>query len=130
MNEENIIEAQYNTITATASLFTSMSDPVIGEVSNYPNPFRAGTESTNIDYLLDESTDVKIKIYTLFGDLVLTKEFRSGEPGAIAGRMNTFAWDGKNEKGDIVGNGGYICVVEAVIDGKREKMVRKIGVAK
>ncbi|PKL92513.1 MAG: hypothetical protein CVV21_01795 [Candidatus Goldiibacteriota bacterium HGW-Goldbacteria-1] len=130
MNEENIIEAQYNTITTTASLFTSMSDPVIGEVSNYPNPFRAGTESTNIDYLLNETTDVKIKIYTLFGDLVLTKEFRSGEPGAIAGRMNTFAWDGKNQKGDIVGNGGYICIVEAVIDGKREKMVRKIGVAK
>jgi len=130
VNGQTIVEASYGTMTANVTVYTSLSDPIPGEVTNYPNPFAAGTESTNIDYLLAEPTDVTLKIYTLFGDLVLEKKFSQNQPGAIPARMNTFAWDGKNQKGDIVGNGGYICTVEAVINGKKEKMVRKIAVQK
>ncbi len=130
VNGQTVVEASYGTMTANVTVFTSLSDPIPGEVTNYPNPFAAGTESTNIDYLLVEPTDVTLKIYNLFGDLVLEKKFSQNQPYAIPGRMNSYPWDGRNQKGDIVGNGGYICVVEAVINGKKEKMVRKIAVQK
>ena len=112
--EDVQVEAVYNTQTAQAVVRFALTEPEAGEVSSYPNPFKAGVESTNIEYLLREPTDVKINIYTLFGDLVLKTEIRSGEPGAMPNRMNVYEWDGRNAKGDVVGNGGYLCVVEAV----------------
>jgi len=122
----HLTTGQWEYVTVNVSLV----DPVLGEVSNYPNPFRAGVESTNISYLLAEPSDVKIKIYNLFGDLVLSREFRSGQRYAESGVMNVFPWDGLNDKGQAVGNGGYICVVEAVINGSNEKLIRKIAVRK
>ena len=130
INETNIIRGTYNGVSRYASVAVSLVNPVLGQVSNYPNPFRAGSESTNISYLLDADSAVNITIYNLFGDVVFTKSLSSGQTGAKGGIVNTFVWNGKNNKGDIVGNGGYICVVEATIDGAKKKMVRKIAVAK
>ena len=117
-------------VTRTTTVRVSLTDPIEGEVSNYPNPFRAGSENTNISYLLAEATDVKIRIYTLFGDLVWSRDIDRNQPGATAGEVNVIAWDGLNMKGKTVGNGGYICVVEAVINGQNRKMTRKIAVQK
>jgi hypothetical protein len=130
LNESDVIEAKYNTLTADVTINTSLVDPIAGQVSNYPNPFKAGVEKTTIAYLLVEPTDVTVKIYTLMGDLVTSKSFRQGSPGAVANSMNVFLWDGKNDKGDTVGNGGYICAVDAVINGAKKKMIRKIAVLK
>lgn len=117
-------------VTRTTAVRVSLTDPVAGEVSNYPNPFRAGSESTNISYLLAEATDVKIRIYTLFGDLVWSRDIARNAPGAVAGEVNVISWNGMNMKGKTVGNGGYLCVVEAVINGQNRKMTRKIAVQK
>jgi hypothetical protein len=130
VNESDVIEAKYNTLTADITVNTSLVDPIAGEVSNYPNPFKAGVEKTTIAYLLVEPTDVTVKIYTLMGDLVTSKSFRQGSPGAVANSMNVFLWDGRNDKGDTVGNGGYICAVDAVINKAKKKMIRKIAVLK
>jgi hypothetical protein len=130
VNESDVIEAKYNTLTADITVNTSLVDPIAGEVSNYPNPFKAGVEKTTIAYLLVEPTDVTVKIYTLMGDLVTSKSFRQGSPGAVANSMNVFLWDGRNDKGDTVGNGGYICAVDAVINKAKKKMIWKIAVLK
>ena len=106
----------------------SLVDPNVEDgISNYPNPFRAGTENTNISYWLDSDADVTVKIYNLFGDLVRSFEFNSGQAGGRGGQITVVPWDGTNLKADVVGNGGYICVVEPAGGGK---LVRKIAVVK
>jgi hypothetical protein len=130
VNENCLIKATYNSFYSYVTIAVSIVDPVSGQVSNYPNPFKAGAESTSISYLLDANADVKITVYTLFGDMVFTKSISSGQPGAVGGMVNNYLWDGKNTKGSVVGNGGYICIVETTVKGAKKKMVRKIAVAK
>ena len=82
---------------------------------NAPNPFNPGTEDTKICYYLEEDDDdVKIKLFTLTGELVYSWENISGREG-----LNQWPWNGKNEKGKIVENGGYICLIEG--GGKKQK---------
>jgi len=81
---------------------------------NAPNPFNPDTEETKICYYLDDDENVKIKLFTLTGDLVYSWGNISGREG-----MNQWPWNGKNEKGRIVENGGYICLIEA--GGKKQK---------
>jgi hypothetical protein len=106
----------------------SLVDPSTG-ISNYPNPFRAGVENTNISFLLNEAVDVNMKIYDLFGGLVYEKTYTKEEIETIiqnSGNMVTLQWDGKNNRGKVVGNGGYICYITA----GAEKYTRKIAVRK
>jgi len=82
---------------------------------NAPNPFNPGTEDTHICYYLEKDDDeVKIKLFTLTGELVYAWEDISGRKG-----LNQWPWNGKNEKGKIVENGGYICLIEG--GGKKQK---------
>jgi len=82
---------------------------------NAPNPFNPDIEETKICYYLDkDDNNVKIKLFTLTGDLVYSWENISGRKG-----LNQWPWNGKNEKGRIVENGGYICLIEA--GGKKQK---------
>jgi hypothetical protein len=81
-------------------------------VHNYPNPFQAGFEETSIAYKLDQSGDVSIKIYDLLGNLVYKLEIPSGQDNATAGPQEV-PWDGRNEKGEVVRNGVYVCVLSA-----------------
>lgn len=128
-NEADVIKGTYNSLSRNVTIDVSVVDPILGNVSNYPNPFRAGSEVTNISYLMDSNQDVTIKIYNLFGDLVYSASMSAGTAGASSG-MNTFVWDGKNSKGQVVGNGGYICAVTTVIQNSQKTMIRKIAVAK
>jgi len=76
---------------------------------NAPNPFNPDREETKICYYLDDAeSNVKIKLFTLTGELVYSWENISGRKG-----MNQWPWNGKNEKGRVVENGGYICLIEA-----------------
>ncbi len=82
---------------------------------NAPNPFNPDTEDTKICYYLEEDDDdVKIKLFTLTGDLVYSWENISGRAG-----LNQWPWNGRNEKGRVVENGGYICLIEA--GGEKQK---------
>jgi hypothetical protein len=98
-------------------------------VHNYPNPFRAGSESTRIAYFMTEDASVSIKIYDLMGNLVFTKDISAGEPGASGTADGTWCeteWDGRNDRGDVVRNGVYLCKIQA---GSRT-VTFKIAVAK
>ena len=112
------------------SLFAIMGAPSRNEdavfgLTNYPNPFTAGMGgTTKIRYRLKSNSDVAIKIYDLIGDLAWKKTILAGEvPGGVAG-INEIPWDGKNDRGDYVATGGYICVVKA--GGAKARV--KIGV--
>lgn len=94
-------------------------------VHNYPNPFKAGLESTRISYYLDRDSRVTVKIYTIDGRLVLARTFSDQDPQGRQG-LREILWDGKNGDGELVLNGVYICRLEATGVGA----TFKIAVAK
>ena len=98
-------------------------------VHNYPNPFRAGSESTSIAYFLTRDSAVSIKIFDYTGELVWTREIPSGGPGGTGEPEGTWwevEWDGRNGSGEVVRNGVYVCTVKA----GGNSAIFKIAVAK
>ncbi len=93
------------------------------EVMNFPNPFNPNKRPTYIRIQSKVAgAHIKVNIYDMFGNPVWDTEvdLSSGS------RLGDISWDGKNSDGDVVGNGGYICIVD--VDGKTAK--RKIAVWK
>jgi len=113
-------------ITLTGALIPSTK---ISSLTNYPNPFKAGNETTRIRYVLTEDMDINAAIYSLTGNLVYKREYSRGSEGArgqATGYTNEIQWDGKNNNGELVANGMYIFEIYS----GSEKQVRKIGVVK
>jgi hypothetical protein len=81
---------------------------------NYPNPFNFGTL---IRYALPEESEVKIVIYNLLGQKVRVLVEDIQTPGYY-----TVSWDGKNNKGEIVGSGIYFYRIQAGSFTKTAKM--------
>lgn len=92
---------------------------------NYPNPFRAGTDVTFLEYNLPTAAGVRVVIYDMVGNKVYETSVVEGELGGRAG-LNRIGWDGRNSSGMVVGNGGYV----AVLDGGGATLKRKIAVRK
>jgi len=97
------------------------------QLVNFPNPFKAGSEVTHIEYFLNQAQPVDVKIYDFFGRLVWQQSFTENSNGGQAG-LNRVDWDGFNGSGVVVGNGGYVCAVHLQGDGTTLK--RKIAVVK
>ena len=98
-------------------------------LTNYPNPFRPGTEKTGIRYTLYEDTKVTITIMTPFSEIVKKYSFEPGQEGGKGvtdGYENKVEWDGKNNEGLTVESGIYICIVN-IKDGDKV-FKRKIAV--
>jgi hypothetical protein len=94
----------------------------------YPNPFNPlQGQSAHIDYPLDNDTNVKVFIYTLLGDLVWHKDYPAGNPEGGHVGVNSISWNGKNDVGVTIGNGGYIVQIKA---NDQEKYRFKLGVYK
>ncbi len=94
-------------------------DPMF-TVTNHPNPFDPAIEPTTIIVKTDALTAIEVNIYDLFGNLVRKIETPAGE------HYNQILWDGNNGKGELVANGGYLCVVKV----GTKTMMRKIAVIK
>jgi hypothetical protein len=98
-------------------------------VHNYPNPFRAGVEQTKICYFLKQDASVVIRIFDLGGRLVRGMSIAAGQAGGTGspeGTWHEIPWDGRNDRGDLVRNGVYLCKIEA---GSQSALF-KIAVAK
>ncbi len=105
----------------SVTLYTAAAMTTDRQITNRPNPFHAGRESTVILFKPAASGPVSVTIYDLYGDVVRTDQL-SGQ----AGVDNQYVWDGRNGDGRIVGNGGYICRVQ----GSGYDLRRKIAVVK
>lgn len=102
-----------------------------GSVSSYPNPFNPRNRPARIGYYLDSDSDLSIKIYTLLGELVWSKDIGAADPLGRAGLHTgdtAVIWNGKNSSGYDVHTGVYICLIENVSAGQEEKL--KIAVIK
>jgi len=94
-----------------------------GQVSNYPNPFDSRRESTTIIYRLSGHSEVRVRIFDLFGNVVRDYPQNIVNPGT-----SKIVWDGTDESGQKVSMGGYLAVVEIENSNARLSSVRKIGV--
>lgn len=66
----------------------------------FPNPFNPKNQSTTIR--VREIEETEIKIYDFFGNHVQTLNRKEND--------HDFIWDGRNGRGEMVANGGYVCV--------------------
>ncbi len=96
--------------SATARLtfqVANLSELVITEVMNYPNPFQ---DFTNFSYQLSQNADrVSIKIFTLSGKPI--KEITNAS--SQAGYNYATTWDGRDQDGYKVATGVYIYKIVA-----------------
>jgi aminopeptidase N len=69
--------------------------------ANYPNPFNPGTK---IDYEIPRRARISIAVFDLAGRKVATLADGTADPGRFQ-----VEWDGRDERGNVVASGTYIC---------------------
>ena len=83
--------------------------PSITSFLNYPNPFSTKTHFVYSLTGIESPKDVKIQILTMTGKVV--KEITSAELGNLeigTNKITSYAWDGRDEYGDLLANGVYL----------------------
>jgi hypothetical protein len=98
---------------------------------NYPNPFgQPPYESTKIVFFLNSTSDVSIHIFTLMGELVKSHWNRNLN-GLVRGLYDGYIeWDGRNDYGNRVLNGVYLCITQITSNGFTQKYITKIAYIK
>ncbi|MBN1154932.1 T9SS type A sorting domain-containing protein [candidate division KSB1 bacterium] len=74
-------------------------------VGNYPNPFNP---QTHITYHVPERTLIEISIYNSVGQKIKNLEYTAKDAG-----VHTATWDGRDEFGNQVSSGIYVCFMKA-----------------
>ncbi|MFH1379279.1 MAG: hypothetical protein ABII23_03260 [bacterium] len=95
---------------------------------NYPNPFRAGKEPTSFEFHNLQDSNVTLSVYDPFGQKVYERNFTASEIQRDNNGINKILWDGRNNDGTVIANGGYIAILELKDAGRVLK--RKIAVRK
>jgi len=97
--------------------------------SNYPNPFGspARGERTTFYYFLRQDTDVQIRIFSLLGELVWQRSYKSTDLQGEQGLHEEVKWNATNGGGEPVLNGVYIAHITT---GDGQQATRKIAVLK
>ena len=88
--------------------------------ANYPNPFNP---ETWIPYQLAEDSDITIRIYDASGRIVRTLFIGNQTSGYYLSRGEAAYWDGKNELGEQVASGVYVCELETPTFKRTRRLV-------
>lgn len=110
----------FNNFSTQTAYFTVVNDGelVVREIYNYPNPFSGSTTFT-FQQNLTNAIDVKIKVYTIAGRMI--KEI---ERFNVLDKYVTIDWDGRDQDGDMIGNGAYLYkIIVKTVDGETSKSV-------
>ncbi|MBK7981688.1 MAG: T9SS type A sorting domain-containing protein [Ignavibacteriae bacterium] len=105
--------------------FNVMSEPKLLEVYNYPNPF--GSETYFTFKLTQIPDEINIKVFTVAGRLIKEFELSSNQ---LNYDLNKIYWDGKDNDGDMIGNGVYLYKVIMDVDGKKQDVTQKLAVVR
>ncbi|HEY5039183.1 MAG TPA: T9SS type A sorting domain-containing protein, partial [bacterium] len=98
-------------------------NPTVADTyGNYPNPFRAGTQSTTIEFYLPAASNVSIVLYDVLGERVLTLL----DNQSLGTGLQRVLWDGRNGMGTYVLNGVYYAQLN--VNGAQQLL--KIAVVK
>jgi len=94
-----------NRSIAVTTLAGAATDPVTAFTNGvfvFPNPIRGGQATFQFTAVRD-GADVRLKIFTLTGDLVRDQDF----PNLPAGTVTQYLWDATNQAGRKLGRGLY-----------------------
>ncbi|HEY9116590.1 MAG TPA: C25 family cysteine peptidase, partial [Roseivirga sp.] len=98
--------------------FEVVSESTITHFYPYPNPFSTNTRFVFTLTGSEVPDQIKIQIFTVSGKLV--REITQDEIGPIriGNNITEYAWDGRDEFGDILANGTYIYRVQVKANGQ------------
>jgi len=117
----------------TEKFFVMKAQVAPGTVKIWPNPFNPANDVfATIGYTLTRDSEIKITIYDLLGNVVWTKTVTADDDaGQVAsGTGKIIRWDGTNDSGTTVANGGYICLIKIKNSDGEETHKFKIAVVK
>ena len=101
---------------STTSVISDLILPVETNLyQNYPNPFNP---STNINFRINETSIVSIKIFNVLG-----KEIRTLLEDYLTSGEHTIKWNGNDDKGNILPGGVYFI---QMIAGSYQKTIKTI----
>jgi flagellar hook assembly protein FlgD len=86
--------------------------PVLSNVMANPSSFNPNTGSTNLNFYVDKNSQISIKIYDQYNNLVRNLPALATTPYAVSG-SGTVSWNGTNNSNSIVSNGTYTFQVTA-----------------
>jgi hypothetical protein len=104
-------------------VIAQLIQPLVVNVTNFPNPFDSRSERTTILFSLAQDSQVRVAIYDLLGNLV--RQFPSMQESA---GTTSIVWDGTNEGNEKVAKGGYLVLVVANSESGTVQAIRKVGV--
>jgi hypothetical protein len=102
--------------------FNVENESAVTQMLNYPNPF---SSQTRFAYLLTgaELPDMfQVHIYTITGKLVKVIDLADMNQIQYGYNVTDYAWDGRDEFGDLLANGVYIYRVAAKVNGEEMKI--------
>ena len=90
-----------------------IDEALVSAIRSYPNPF---SDRTYITWLGTQDSEPEVRIYTVTGRLIRTLR---GDVRADLDGYGYVEWDGRDEDGDRVANGVYLCRVALTRPGLR-----------
>ncbi len=109
------ISAEFSSTLMIEREYTVVAQDLAASFFSYPNPFSPLQEKATLVYNLEALKAATIKIYSLTGEEILTREIPAPESLAEPVR---FEWDGRNNDGHIVLNGVYLAVLSVPGEGE------------
>ncbi|MCX5778174.1 MAG: hypothetical protein NTU66_03000 [Elusimicrobia bacterium] len=95
--------------------FTTLG--TIAKSYNYPNPFNpARGETTKIVFMMDENGSAEISVYSESGDSI-----RRQQVDGLCKGSNEIAFDGRDEAGNQLYNGSYVCSITKKYSGRETR---------
>lgn len=105
--------------------FNVQSEAKLLNVYNYPNPFNSDTYFTfKLTQIPDE---IKIKVFTIAGRLIKEIELNGSQ---LNYDLNKIYWDGRDDDGDLIGNGVYLYKVIMDVSGKKQDVTQKLAIVR
>jgi hypothetical protein len=117
VNSNDPVTATVN-IPVVVDVVTALSEveagipEVYGLDQNYPNPFNP---VTRIRFALPKESTVRVTLYTILGQEVITLV-----DGQLPAGYHSRQWNGTNSSGSLVGTGVYFYRIEATATGDGE----------
>lgn len=116
-----------NASTADAEFkVVSGSGTAVEYVMNYPNPFSSNTFFT-FQHNIAGTVDVRILIYTIAG-----RKIKEIDSKWVNDRFVRIEWDGRDQDGDLAGNGTYLykLIVKPSMGGETKTVLGKLSIVR
>lgn len=111
------IENQYGVKLLNPQIFNFVTLGAVSRVYNAPNPFNPQKgQTTRIFFEMYEDGNAEINIYSEYGDKIRTISVDNLLKGT-----NEIEYDGKDDYGNILYNGTYLCVLKKNSSSNSEK---------